>query len=89
MIDLDADADGDTWPDLFDICPRAPDEAQADADGDGLGDACDPDADGDGVSDVAQGRCFSSRIGLLGDCPVTVDSDVLYPVPFTESSWTP
>lgn len=57
VCDLDDDNDG--WLDVEDNCPdvRNPPEGeamvQADADGDGVGDACDPDfdGDGDGVSD--------------------------------------
>jgi hypothetical protein len=49
------DDDGDGWPDLVDNCPLSWNPDQADADGNGLGDACQgassPDADGDGVPD--------------------------------------
>jgi hypothetical protein len=52
------DTDGDAIPDPADGCPLVPDPTQRDADGDGVGDACDldgppppPDADGDGVPD--------------------------------------
>jgi len=44
-----ADADRDGVPDRLDDCPAVPDHDQADLDGDGVGDACDPDMDGDGV----------------------------------------
>lgn len=51
------DTDGDMVPDSDDDCPLVPDSDQADEDGDGLGDVCDPcppvainiDSDGDGV----------------------------------------
>ena len=60
----DADKDGWCGPpppgavpcpaDLFsgpvDNCPDVPNNSQANHDGDGLGDACDPDIDGDGVT---------------------------------------
>lgn len=36
------DDDADGVPDSGDLCPGVPDPAQRDADGDGLGDACDP-----------------------------------------------
>ena len=45
----DVDSDGDGIVDQADVCPGVADVDQADLDGDGLGDACDPDADGDGI----------------------------------------
>jgi len=51
-----SDQDGDGWFDDEDDCPTVADPDQADTDGDGEGDACEPapscgDADGDGVPD--------------------------------------
>ena len=46
-----ADADRDGVDDRFDNCPGITNRNQADADGDGRGDACDDDGDGDGVDD--------------------------------------
>ena len=45
------DSDGDGVEDDVDVCPEVADPSQRDADGDGVGDACDVDADGDGIID--------------------------------------
>ena len=46
-----ADADADEIPDAYDNCPNLANEDQADADDDGIGDACEADTDTDGVVD--------------------------------------
>src|SRR5512136_874291 len=38
-----ADDDGDGWPNEIDNCPLVSNSDQADWDGDGVGDPCDPD----------------------------------------------
>jgi hypothetical protein len=50
---VDPDLDDDGIANGLDNCPSVPNPDQADADGDDLGDVCDPDADGDGIPDTA------------------------------------
>jgi Leucine-rich repeat (LRR) protein len=49
------DIDNDGVPDAIDNCPTVVNADQADLDGDGIGDVCDPDADGDGHASIAAG----------------------------------
>jgi Thrombospondin type 3 repeat len=78
-----ADRDGDGWRDVRDNCPDVPNRDQADADRDGLGDACDPDIDGDGVANASD-NCSrapnadqrdSDRDGLGDPCDIDRDGD--------------
>ena len=48
--DPNDDPDGDGVATVVDNCPATPNTNQADIDGDGLGDVCDPDIDGDGTT---------------------------------------
>jgi hypothetical protein len=57
------DADHDGIIDALDNCPAVPNADQADLDGDGMGDGCDPDKDGDGVADLSD------------NCPMVANAD--------------
>ena len=52
-LSLYLDRDGDGSPDGLDNCPNTSNPAQADTDGDGLGDACDPTPEHD-LSNIAK-----------------------------------
>ncbi len=67
LVDEGLDADGDGVLDSEDNCPSQPNADQADFDGDGLGDACDPDDDNDGLTD--------SQEAALGTDPLNPDTD--------------
>jgi Bacterial Ig domain/Thrombospondin type 3 repeat len=63
--DFDCDVDGVN--DVPDNCPTVVNPDQADRDGDGIGDACDPDGNGDGFLDnvgVSGGGCQAGGGGL-------------------------
>ncbi|MCG8407535.1 MAG: thrombospondin type 3 repeat-containing protein [Phycisphaerales bacterium] len=66
--DPTGDCDGDGVQNSQDNCPDDSNPSQADFDGDGLGDVCDPDIDGDGVGNTAD-VCDDTPSG------VTVDVD--------------
>jgi len=67
------DSDGDGEPDGLDNCPAVPNAQQADIDGDGLGDACDPgDFDGDLASDRSEYHC-GSQLDLAASIPERID----------------
>ncbi|GAB4226967.1 MAG: hypothetical protein Kow0062_28900 [Acidobacteriota bacterium] len=60
------DVDGDGITQLPDNCPLVANADQADADGDGRGDACATDWDGDGVDDAGDCAPATSRGGPPG-----------------------
>jgi len=81
--DCAVDTDGDGLPDELDNCPNHPNPEQTDADGDGLGDACDPDADNDGILDdgdgsgiVCDNRCTGGEtVNCDDNCPLVANAD--------------
>ena len=66
----DADADGDGTPDASDNCAEVANAGQVNADGDALGDGCDPDRDGDrhrNGTDNCPGTPNASQLDADGD----------------------
>ena len=77
------DGDGDGRVDALDNCPRAANASQADADGDGIGDACETpchdglDNDGDGAADypLDRGCASASAVSENPACDDRADND--------------
>ena len=61
--------DGDALPDLIDNCPDVANSDAYDADGDGLGNACDADYDNNGVVTAADYGIFLATFGAQGGMP--------------------
>jgi len=59
------DSDGDGIPQNVDNCPFVDNPDQADFDGDGIGDVCDPDVAGNDSVQVCATEDFSSDLGAL------------------------
>lgn len=55
--------DSDTTPDVWDNCVTVPNESQADADDDGVGNACDADFDNNGIVNTADLAAFRAAFG--------------------------
>ncbi|MCE2883284.1 MAG: dockerin type I domain-containing protein [Planctomycetaceae bacterium] len=75
----ETDTDGDGVKDCIDNCDTVANANQADADGDGIGDACeqnDPDCDNDGVSDAAEiaaGAADCNATGIPDSCEIAAN----------------
>jgi hypothetical protein len=88
-INQTTDSDSDGVSNTCDNCPNAANADQADLDGDGIGDTCDPDIDGDGVLNASdncptvynplQGPCIDTdQDGILDaydNCPLVANAD--------------
>ncbi len=67
------DSDDDGVPDAQDNCPNVPNTTQADADGDGVGDACDVQQCGNGIREIGE-QCDDGNL-TAGDCSPTCTID--------------
>lgn len=75
---LSPDQDGDGVPDGVDNCPKVANPDQADADHDGIGDACDSPDCGNGVKEGDEECDDGNRVkgdGCEPDCTISKDTD--------------
>jgi hypothetical protein len=68
------DSDNDGVDDQTDNCPSVSNPDQADFDGDGIGDVCDPDSDNDGVNNDAD-QCLDTPLGAPVNASGCTDTD--------------
>ncbi len=83
-LECEYDSDGDGVPNATDNCPCLANADQADRDGDGVGDACDPDKDNDGICDGGGPLPAGTPGTPVGGCqpgPNNVDNCPLDPNP--------
>jgi hypothetical protein len=69
MADPTPDGDEDGVPDALDNCPAVFNPAQADLDGDGIGNPCDLDGDNDGQTDSDEIACGSNPLDAASLAP--------------------
>lgn len=68
-----SDNDGDGFANDSDNCPDAFNPDQADAEGDGVGDTCDPDDDNDGLADDVD-ACPTEAAATANGCPASIEN---------------
>lgn len=89
MIEPVQDGDGDGVADGKDNCPQLSNPTQADADQDGLGDACDSDDDNDGLSDEVEAELGTNQTKKDTDEDKVEDADDAYPSDATKQKIDP